>query len=123
MDKLSEHATSADPSEQDGTREVWNSGFCSLMVMQFAGAMNDNILRSLISVSVAIGGIWAATKVGTTVGTPADYAASEFSIKKQNLGIFELHEDPNTIAFTVIEREEARDNMFGMDYLLVSPRE
>jgi MFS family permease len=51
-------------------REVWNKGFCSLMVMQFAGAMNDNILRSLISVSVAIGGIWAATKVGSTVGTP-----------------------------------------------------
>ena len=51
-------------------REVWNRGFCSLMLMQFAGAMNDNILRGLISVSVATGGIWAATAVGTTLGTP-----------------------------------------------------
>ncbi|MEE2682136.1 MAG: MFS transporter [Planctomycetota bacterium] len=50
--------------------EVWNRGFCSLMLMQFAGAMNDNILRGLISVSVATGGIWAATAVGRSLGTP-----------------------------------------------------
>ena len=70
MDTPSNHTERPDSLQRDGSREVWNSGFCSLMVMQFAGAMNDNILRSLISVSVAIGGIWAATKVGTTVGTP-----------------------------------------------------
>ena len=53
-------------------REVWNRGFCSLMVMQFAGAMNDNILRGLISVSVATE-IWAAT-AGSLGGHPGGRA-------------------------------------------------
>ena len=64
------HTQPRETGSQPG-HEVWNRGFCSLMLMQFAGAMNDNILRGLISVSVATGGIWAATKVGTNLGTPA----------------------------------------------------
>lgn len=66
---MSEASPSPGPADP-ARREVWNRGFCSLMVMQFAGAMNDNILRGLISVSVATGGIWAATAVGRSVGTP-----------------------------------------------------
>ena len=39
------------------------------MVIQFAGAMNDNILRSVITLGVATGGIWAATWIGQSAGT------------------------------------------------------
>lgn len=49
--------------------EVWNRGFSSLMIIQFAGAMNDNILRSVLTLGVATGGIWAATWIGQHTGT------------------------------------------------------
>ena len=48
---------------------VWNRGFSALMVIQFFGSMNDNILRGVITLGVATGGIWAASTLGTYGGT------------------------------------------------------
>ena len=59
----------AEQSPKAPKREIWNRGFCSLMVIQFAGSMNDNILRSVITLGIATGGIWAATWVGQNAGT------------------------------------------------------
>ena len=48
---------------------MWNRGFSSLMVIQFSGAMNDNILRGTISYAVAREGIWSNSTVGIYGGT------------------------------------------------------
>ncbi|MDA0974787.1 MAG: hypothetical protein O2927_02365, partial [Planctomycetota bacterium] len=38
-----------------------HSGFASLLVTQFFGAANDNILKGVLAFAVAAGGIWAAS--------------------------------------------------------------
>lgn len=38
---------------------VFNRGFSALMVTQFFGAVNDNLLKGVLSFAVASGGIWA----------------------------------------------------------------
>ena len=63
------------PGMDDGTesqpapKRIWNRGFSSLMLIQFAGAMNDNILRGTISYAVARDGIWSQTPIGLYGGT------------------------------------------------------
>jgi MFS family permease len=50
-------------------RSMWNRGFSALMLIQFSGAMNDNILRGTISYAVAREGIWSNSAVGIYGGT------------------------------------------------------
>lgn len=38
--------------------KFWNRGFIGLMLTQFFGAMNDNVLKGVLSFAVAAGGIW-----------------------------------------------------------------
>jgi MFS family permease len=54
---------------QPAPKRIWNRGFSSLMLIQFAGAMNDNILRGTISYAVARDGIWSQTPIGLYGGT------------------------------------------------------
>ena len=56
-------------SDTPTRRGTWNRGFVGLMIIQFSGAMNDNLLRGSISLGVAAGGIWAATAIGAYGGT------------------------------------------------------
>ncbi|MCH2144226.1 MAG: MFS transporter [Phycisphaerales bacterium] len=59
----------ARPESQSTPNSIWNRGFSSLMLIQFAGAMNDNILRGTISYAVARDGIWSKTSIGVYGGT------------------------------------------------------
>ncbi|CAN5155160.1 hypothetical protein BH23VER1_BH23VER1_22600 [soil metagenome] len=47
--------TSAHPE----TDRLLNRGFVGLLITQFLGAANDNILKGVLSFGVAVGGIWA----------------------------------------------------------------
>jgi predicted MFS family arabinose efflux permease len=38
--------------------ETLHSGFCGLLITQFLGAMNDNILKQFLLLAIALGGIW-----------------------------------------------------------------
>lgn len=42
------------------SKNVFNRGFSALLVTQFFGAVNDNILKQVIILAVASGGIWAS---------------------------------------------------------------
>ena len=59
------------PSVSDNTEpdRIWNRGFIALMLIQFAGAINDNILRGAISYAIATNGIWSDSAVGRYGGT------------------------------------------------------
>ncbi|MEM9825632.1 MAG: MFS transporter [Planctomycetota bacterium] len=50
-------ATTATTPEKKPKREVWNLGFISLIIAQFFGAMNDNVLKGVLTFMV-IDGAW-----------------------------------------------------------------
>ncbi|MEE2972345.1 MAG: MFS transporter, partial [Planctomycetota bacterium] len=41
------------------SRGLWNRRFVGLVLTQFAGATNDNILKTVLLIQVAAGGTWA----------------------------------------------------------------
>lgn len=46
------------PAYRSGARRLFNRGFISLSITQFFGAANDNILKQVLTLSVAAGGVW-----------------------------------------------------------------
>jgi len=45
---------------EPGSDTLLNKGFSSLILAQFFGAVNDNLLKQVLTFAVAIGGIWAS---------------------------------------------------------------
>ena len=39
-------------------RGLWNRNFIGLLITQFSGATNDNILKTVLLLAVATGGMW-----------------------------------------------------------------
>jgi len=60
---------SSSDSDNPEPDRIWNRGFIALMLIQFAGAINDNILRGAISYAIATDGIWSESAVGRYGGT------------------------------------------------------
>jgi acyl-[acyl-carrier-protein]-phospholipid O-acyltransferase/long-chain-fatty-acid--[acyl-carrier-protein] ligase len=42
-----------------GSKRMFNRGFAALLLTQFFGAVNDNLLKGVLSFAVAAGGLWA----------------------------------------------------------------
>ncbi|MDB4763430.1 hypothetical protein OAG38_06795, partial [Akkermansiaceae bacterium] len=41
------------------SNRLFNRGFCALLITQFFGAINDSVLKQVIILAVASGGVWA----------------------------------------------------------------